>query len=155
MSHWNSWVQKREGEKKKACRSTHNASNLTSKLFSSYTFIAVIHKCLVLITVVTPCLEMVSFLNGGLNLIVVPLVAALAPPNRTAVTVKSALQKLCQIESIVPCFKWLHRPVLTEDMRSTIKVAVSVIDKQILFTWSSRQAKHGGSGTGLLCGTAK
>ena len=96
---------RKKRKKKKASRSTHNASNLTSKLFSSYTFIAVIHKCLVLIAVVTPCLEMVSSPNGGLNLIVVPLVAALAPPNRTAVTVKSALQKLCQIESIVPCLK--------------------------------------------------
>ena len=97
--------ENRRRREKKACRSTHNASNLTSKLFSSYTFIAVIHKCLVLIAVVNPCLEMVSSPNGGLNLIVVPLVAALAPPNRTAVTVKSALQKLCQIESIVPCLK--------------------------------------------------
>lgn len=58
-------------------------SKLTSKLLFSYSFIAVMHWCLVLMLVVTPLFIMVSWPLGGLNGTVVPTtdVTPISPKN--------------------------------------------------------------------------
>ena len=54
---------------------------LTSKLFASYSFMAVMHWCRVLMLEDTPLFSMVSVPEGGLNGMVVPAAAVAPPPN--------------------------------------------------------------------------
>lgn len=91
---------------------------LTSKLLFSYSFIAVIHWCLVLIVTGTPLFNKVSSPFGGLNGTVFP---SMAPPtarltykylwpNREYVLIPNTLLPVWSVEVLKPKEIYKHLP---------------------------------------------